>query len=78
MTKGTEKEYRIISQAVQAWYRFYGDDWDDEASSFLCSAAIKLYNGGCRSTEDLATTLIGTYVGLAATRVYARSSVTLH
>jgi len=78
MTEEDNKDYSIMSRAVQAWYRFYEADWNDETSSFLCSAAIELFNGGCRSSDDMATALIGTYVGLAATRVNAPSSNAIH
>nr|WP_246724462.1 MULTISPECIES: hypothetical protein [Rhizobium] len=44
----------------------------------LCDAAIDLYDDGCRSLEEMATVLIGTYVGLAATRVNAPSSNSVH
>jgi hypothetical protein len=78
MNKTDKQDYQIMSQAVHAWYRFYEVDWNDEASSFLCSAAIELYNEGCRSAEEMATTLIGNYVGLPATRVNSRSSQSVH
>ncbi|RFB85492.1 hypothetical protein B5K08_26095 [Rhizobium leguminosarum bv. trifolii] len=71
-------DYRIMSQAVREWYRHYGVEWDDQASSFLCDAAIELYDQGCRSVEEMSTTLIGTYVGLAATRINAPSSDSVH
>ncbi|MBB4291517.1 hypothetical protein GGE16_003576 [Rhizobium leguminosarum] len=71
-------DHRIMSQAVREWYRYYGVEWDDQASSFLCDAAIGLYEQGCRSVEEMATTLIGTYVGLPATRINAPSSDTVH
>ncbi|ACS60070.1 conserved hypothetical protein (plasmid) [Rhizobium leguminosarum bv. trifolii WSM1325] len=45
---------------------------------FLRDAAIELYNKDCRSVEEMATVLIGTYVGLAATRVNAPSSSSVH
>lgn len=44
----------------------------------LCDAAIELYDGGCRSVDEMATVLIGTYVGLAATRVNSPSSDAIH
>jgi hypothetical protein len=44
----------------------------------LCDAAIDLYDDGCRSLEEMATVLIGTYIGLAATRVNAPTSSSVH
>jgi len=68
----------LMSKAVSAWYRHYGVGWDDNASSFLCDAAIELYSNGCRSVEMMAATLIASYVGLAGTRVNAPSSISVH
>ncbi|AHG49099.1 hypothetical protein RLEG12_09160 (plasmid) [Rhizobium leguminosarum bv. trifolii CB782] len=78
MTRDTPNDYRIMSKAVREWYRYYEVEWDDQASSFLCDAAIELYDHGCRSVEEMATILIGTYVGLAATRINAPSSDSVH
>ncbi|MBB3165669.1 hypothetical protein HFO74_26305 [Rhizobium laguerreae] len=78
MSKCIENDHLLMSKAVREWYRHYEVEWDDQASSFLCDAAIELYNEGCRSVEEMATVLIGTYVGLAATRVNAPSSSSMH
>ena len=78
MPKAAQDTHLIISVAVKEWYRYYNLGWDDQASSFLCDAAIDLYNQGCRSSEEMATILIGTYVGLESTRVNAPSSTSLH
>ncbi|OCJ17254.1 hypothetical protein A6U87_20840 [Rhizobium sp. AC44/96] len=68
-----EEGHVIISKAVQKWYRHYQVAWDDEASSFLCDAALKLYDNGFRSVEEVADRLIKTYVGVPDTRVNACS-----
>jgi len=73
-----DHEQSVIAKAVREWYRHYDVEWDDSASSFLCDAAIELYDGGCRSLENMATILIGNYVGLAATRVNAPTSDAVH
>jgi len=73
-----EQDHLIMTGAVREWYRHYNAMWDDEASSVLCDAAIELYNEGCRSVEEMATVLIGTYVGVAATRVNAPTSDAIH
>jgi hypothetical protein len=78
MPKPAQDDRLIMSKAVKAWYLYYNVAWDDQASSFLCDAAIELYNEGCRSADEMATILIGTYVGLAATRVNAPSSGSVH
>lgn len=77
MSKAHE-DHLLMSKAVTAWYRHYGVEWDDEASSFLCDAAIELYEHGCRSAESMAAALISTYVGIAGTRVNAPSSDSIH
>ncbi|TBF31529.1 hypothetical protein [Rhizobium ruizarguesonis] len=78
MSKCIQADHLLMSKAVREWYRHYEVEWDDQASSFLCDAAIELYNEGCRSVEEMATVLIGTYVGLAAARVNAPSSSSVH
>ncbi|MEF3131010.1 hypothetical protein OS035_05960 [Rhizobium sp. 268] len=78
MSKCLQEDHLLMSKAVREWYRHYEVEWDDQASSFLCDAAIELYNEGCRSVEEMATVLIDTYVGLAATRVNAPSSSSMH
>ncbi|MGR8925311.1 hypothetical protein ACU8MB_16365 [Rhizobium leguminosarum] len=78
MSKCIQEDQLLMSKAVREWYRYYEVEWDDQASSLLCDAAIELYNEGCRSVEEMATVLIGTYVGLAATRVNAPSSSSVH
>ncbi|MBB3659999.1 hypothetical protein FHX15_005268 [Rhizobium sp. BK650] len=78
MSKPAQDGRSMMSTAVKEWYVYYNVGWDDQASSFLCDAAIELYNEGCRSAEDMAAILIRTYVGLAATRVNAPSSNSVH
>jgi len=42
MTRATRNDYRIMSQAVREWYRYYEVEWDDQASSVLCDEASAL------------------------------------
>jgi hypothetical protein len=73
-----EQTMKILSRAVQRWYHYYELEHDDHASDVLCNAAIALFNDGYRSEGDIATMLIGTYVGLDATKINAPTSMTLH
>ena len=73
-----DKDFRMLSEAVQAWYRYYEVDPEDRASHTLCTAAIDFFNEGYRSLDDLSTMLIGTYVGRWSTRVNAPTSAALH
>jgi hypothetical protein len=73
-----EPEFKTMSDAVQAWYRFCDLDPKDGLSNVLFQAAIDFYNEGHRSTDDIAAALIGTYVGIHATRVNAPTSAALH
>jgi len=73
-----DEHFRMMSEAVQAWYRYYEVDPDDQASQTLCAAAIALFNDGHRSLDDLSTMLIGTYVGRWSTRVNAPTSAAVH
>lgn len=68
----------LISEAVQSWYSFYEVDPDDRASDVLRKAALELFAEGHCTSEDIATHLIGSYVGKWATRVNAPSSSSVH
>jgi len=74
----SDEDIQLISDAVQAWYRFYEISPDDTASETLCAAAIGLFNDGCRSSDDIATMLIGTFVGRWFTRANAPTSNSSH
>jgi hypothetical protein len=67
-----------MSEAVQAWYRFYKIDPKEGLSDVLCRAAIDFYRDGHHTADDIATALIGAYVGVNATRVNAPSSTSVH
>lgn len=69
---------KMLSRAVQRWYRYYEVEQDDRASHVLRHAAITLFNDGYRSEDDIATMLIGTYVGLNSTKVNALTSSSVH
>jgi hypothetical protein len=73
-----DKDFRMLSEAVQAWYRYYEVAPDEQASHTLCSAAIDLFNEGYRTCDGIATMLIGTYVGRWSTRVNAPTSQSIH
>jgi hypothetical protein len=73
-----DEDFRMLSEAVQAWYRFYEVDPDDQASHTLACAAIQFFNDGHRSLDDITTMLIGTYVGKWATRINAPTSAAVH
>jgi len=80
MTPGqpNDPDFRMLSDAVQAWYRFYELPPADPASHTLCNAAIALFNEGYRTVDEIATALIGAYVGFVATRTNAPTSMSLH
>lgn len=69
---------RILAQAVQQWYVFYEVAPDQRASSVLSSAALHLFHDGYSTVEDIATALMGRYVGIWSTRVNARASESVH
>jgi hypothetical protein len=74
----SDTDFRMLSEAVNAWFTFYSVEPDEQASNTLTSAARKLFDGGCRTVEDLSTMLIGTYVGVWATRINAPTSASIH
>ncbi len=74
----TDHDFRMLSLAVQRWYRFYKVAPDDLASDTLCSAAIDFFKGGYRTADDIANMLIETYVGLWWVRTNAPTSASIH
>jgi hypothetical protein len=76
--KMIEPDVAVLSEAVQRWYRYYEVSVDDTATETLCGAALELYNEGHRTVEEIATILIGTYVGISSTRVNAPTSQSVH
>jgi len=77
-TDRDEPDFTTLSDAVRAWYRFYELDPKDGLSNVLCQAAIDFYHAGHPTPGDIATALIGTYVGIHATRVNAPTSAAVH
>jgi hypothetical protein len=73
-----EAEFKMLSRAVQAWYRHYGASVNDTRTQVLCSAAIDLYNDGHRTIEEIASRLIDTYNGPDTTRINAATSIAIH
>lgn len=74
----SDQEFRMLSEAVQAWYRYYELRPDEQASHVLCSAALEFFDEGYCTLDDVSTMLIGTYVGISATRVNAPTSKSVH
>lgn len=68
----------LLASAVDQWFRYYEVEHDHHVWDVLCNAAIDFYNDGYRSEDDLATLLIGTFVGVASTKINASSSATVH
>lgn len=68
----------VVSQAVTDWFRFYEVDPDQQAIQILARAAGELYLGGYHSADDLATSLIGTYIGRWSLMVNAPTSASVH
>ncbi|NKN09527.1 hypothetical protein [Rhizobium laguerreae] len=73
-----EQLTQMLSRAVHRWFRYYGLERDNYASQVLCNAALEFYNEGYRSEDDIATILIGTYVGVDATKINAPTSAAVH
>lgn len=73
-----DADFKILSRAVQAWYRHYGASVNDTRTQVLCSAAIDLYNDGHRTIEEIASRLIDTYNGPDTTRINAATSIAIH
>jgi len=71
-------DFRMLSEAVQAWYRHYDVDPDEPVSAVLCSAALSLYQRGHRSVEAIASGLIGAFIGMPSTRINAPTSASVH
>jgi hypothetical protein len=74
----TGSELRTLSEAVQRWFDFYQAESDENVSQTLCDAAVALYRDGHRQAADIATILIGTFIGPLSARVNAPSSASIH
>jgi hypothetical protein len=68
----------VILLAVRRWSEFYEVPLDEGVSDTLCGAAIRFYGKGYRTADDLATMLIGNFVGLCPTRINALTSASIH
>ncbi|MBW6426081.1 hypothetical protein KX729_32470 [Rhizobium sp. XQZ8] len=68
----------MISRALAAWFRFYEVDPEERMLEVLAQAASELYPGGYRSPDDLATSLIGSYVGPWSLMTNAPTSASVH
>jgi hypothetical protein len=68
----------VVSEAMTAWFRFYELDPCERSLTALARAAGQLYLGGCRSADDLATSLIGTYIGRWSLMANAPTSSSVH
>jgi hypothetical protein len=78
MAKIRDSEFKMLSEAIQAWYSFYEVSPDARASQFLSNAATNLFNEGCKTADDIASVLIGTYVGIWSTKVNSPTSASVH
>ncbi|TAX22738.1 hypothetical protein ELI02_33840 [Rhizobium leguminosarum] len=68
----------LLANAVDQWFRYYAVEHDDRVRDVLCNAGLDFYKAGYRSEDDLATLLIGTFVGLASTKINTPASATVH
>lgn len=68
----------LLANAADQWFLYYAVEHDDRVRDVLCNAALDFYKDGYRSEDDLATLLIGTFVGVASTKINASSSATVH
>ncbi|TAX87418.1 hypothetical protein [Rhizobium leguminosarum] len=75
---GNKVDLDVVSQAVTAWFRFYELDPDEQSIEILARAAGELYVFGYHSADDLATSLIGTYIGRWSLMVNAPTSASVH
>jgi hypothetical protein len=73
-----EGDLRIVSGAVQTWYRHYRVTPNEEASQVLCSTAVNLFNQGHRTQGELSTLLITKFIGKNSVRINAPTSSSKH
>ncbi len=67
-----------ISRAVTAWLRFYDVEPEDKVLDVLARVARDHYSEGYRTPDDLATYLIGTYLGRSSVMINAPTSNSSH
>lgn len=77
MSKVAQPDHLVISKAVSEWYRTTMSPGMTTRRPY-CAMQPSNSMGGCRSVDEMATVLIETYVGLAATRVNSPSSDAIH
>ena len=53
-----ESELKILSVAVQGWYRHYDIPLNVAISCSVCTAAIEIYRNGIVAVDDIAQILI--------------------
>lgn len=73
-----DPEAAVLAEAVQQWFEFYDVERTLHIDKLLCEAAMRIYQGGYHSVDEIATVLIATYVGILATKVNAPSSASVH
>jgi hypothetical protein len=78
MVPRVDHNFRMLAEAVNAWFAYYEVEPHEQAYEALSTAALSLYHQGHRNLEDLSTMLIGTHVGPWAVRVNAPSSDGVH
>lgn len=79
MSKAINDDGRAtISQAVIIWQHFYDVEPQDKVLDALARVAGGHYRQGYRTPDDLATYLIGTYVGRWSMMISAPTSMSIH
>lgn len=68
----------MLAEAVQKWFEFYDVERTRPVDKMLCRAAMRIYQEGYHSVDEISTVLIATYVGILATRINAPSSAAVH
>ncbi|AJD45895.1 hypothetical protein RGR602_PC01871 (plasmid) [Rhizobium gallicum bv. gallicum R602sp] len=69
-----ESDLRLMSGAVQAWYRHFGLAPEPRYSAMLCSSVIDRFNQGHSSVEDLTAHLIALFDGPKSMERYTTST----
>lgn len=78
MPPRVDENFRMLAEAVNAWFDYYEVEPHEQTYDVLSTAALSLFDQGHRNLDDLPTMLIGTYVGRWAVLVNAPSSDDVH
>jgi hypothetical protein len=72
------QDFKVLSMAVQSWYRHFEVKACHYNTERLCIAAIALFNDGRTGVEEIASGLIEMFPAPYLLKIDARTSMAVH